>query len=377
MIEGIRPPSEYRVKDWGREYLNKHAKSKKIFKLDIDKNKYGVRFEFNSGLSGQNSFIYFFWKKNKLFFTHMYKKNELWIAYAPWHSKKILNLSKFSDIENFHVFFIEEISALDKNLPDLDPIEFEKKCIDKVGMKKIKRERKSEARKKTLIHKELEKCLLWKELVEMVEKEEFSSNTFEYKNIKIKFSSGDNYWKKRDKVYKKIKNLKKGEKIQRKRLNTLIKNASLEKFIKKPLILTPFKTHKKIKKQNQNMDFYQLNHLGTFAIGKNALGNDEIRSHWSKNNDWWFHIIGERGSHVYLKLTKKIGPKKWEEILLIIASALRDYCKLSFEKIPVIYTQVLNLDSVKGVPGKVRYKNEKRIELNYLSLWEERIALIS
>ena len=96
-------------------------------------------------------------------------------------------------------------------------------------------------------------------------------------------------------------------------------------------------------------------------IGKNNKQNDYIISKLASDEDLWFHVHNNAGSHVLLK-TQKIS----DELILKCAKLAKEYSSVKdSSKIGVIYTKRKYLRKPPGANlGYVTYKNEKEIILD-------------
>jgi len=195
------------------------------------------------------------------------------------------------------------------------------------------------------------------------------------KNLKFKTKG---HFKKRNELFNKIKNLKSGLEIQRKRVAACehkdFEQAKNGQGIKP---ISPFwkdlkSTEEKAseKKEYSDCDFYCFLTGGKIAIGKNNLANDQLRNTWAKKEDWWFHIDGEKSAHVFFK---KIETPTIEE-LEIIAAILKHYSDKIGDKIGLLFTKVKYLSAIKGSPGLVKYKKEKKIIMTCANDWEEKVT---
>ena len=108
-----------------------------------------------------------------------------------------------------------------------------------------------------------------------------------------------------------------------------------------------------------------------FALGTNATANDFLRSRWGKGDDLWFHLDGYPGPHLIAKESNMGNINR--QSLKVMASALRDSSGLSIEEVPVLFTQVKNLKGVKGAKGKIIYKKEKYMKIEYDKNWRTKV----
>lgn len=96
-------------------------------------------------------------------------------------------------------------------------------------------------------------------------------------------------------------------------------------------------------------------------IGKNNKQNDFIISKLAKEEDYWFHVKGNAGSHILLKLNDNKEPN--ELTLFNCCKLAKQYSSVpTNEKVGIIYTKRKYLRKPPGANlGYVTYKNEKEI----------------
>ncbi len=250
------------------------------------------------------------------------------------------------------------------------------------------RKRKFLNRKLKKIENDLQKIGRWNELKLEIERPNFSfDDLYEVviAGIKFKFPGDLTHFKKMNIVYNKIKSLKNGESILRTRYADcqaeILRGKELqhiESYKIPEKICSPIWAQSKQKKEAVVRDSASGHILLEIfgrkaAIGVTANGNDYIRSKWASKNDLWFHVEGERSPHLIVKVDSIAD---LDEISIqVIGSAIRDYGQMSFEQVPVIFTQVKNLKGVKGSPGKVIYKKIKHRTIDYLPKWKEIISM--
>jgi hypothetical protein len=252
------------------------------------------------------------------------------------------------------------------------------------GANVVKKMEKFLLRKKKNIEDDFNNALLWKNLLDDLEKDKLDLSASELKvhGQKFKFQKSQNEWDRKNLIYNKIKRLKTAETLLSKRLIEVTEelnkvqsgqfefSATKEKTIQ-PIWEGSFEKSKKIN-QNYNVISFKLNGVNG-VLGLDAHSNDWIR-HEAAKEHWWFHIENQTGAHCILK-TEDFSLLSFED-LGAIASMLRDYSKLSIVEIPVMYAQVKNIKGVKGSAGKVVVKKPKYLRCVYQD-WNARISIIS
>ncbi len=130
----------------------------------------------------------------------------------------------------------------------------------------------------------------------------------------------------------------------------------------------------KSKKKSQSSAFHTivLRDQFTLLVGRNASENDDLLR-FAQSNDWWFHVHGKSGAHIWLNSRfNKIG-KEGPDL------ALKELCAqvaLHFSKIPnevyeeVRFTQKRYLKKVKGRPGAVLVNRAESIRVKKVAIQE-------
>lgn len=100
----------------------------------------------------------------------------------------------------------------------------------------------------------------------------------------------------------------------------------------------------------------------TIYIGKNNKQNDYIISKIANEDDLWFHVKSNAGSHVLLKTTGEVT----SELILKCAKLAKEYSSVkNSSKIGVIYTKRKYIRKPPGANlGYVTYRNEREIVLD-------------
>jgi predicted ribosome quality control (RQC) complex YloA/Tae2 family protein len=103
----------------------------------------------------------------------------------------------------------------------------------------------------------------------------------------------------------------------------------------------------------------------TIFVGRNRHENDHLLSKVANPNDLWFHVLGQGGSHVLIR----VPSNKQEPPKTTIMEAAHIAARLSKAgtgvKVRVIYTQCKHVKKTDpNKPGLVRYENEKTVEVD-------------
>ncbi len=103
----------------------------------------------------------------------------------------------------------------------------------------------------------------------------------------------------------------------------------------------------------------------TIYVGRNRMENDYLLSRLAQPNDLWFHVLGQGGAHVLIRIpsSKQDPPARTLEEAGQIAAR---FSKAGHgAKVRVIYTQCKYVRKLAGdKPGLVRYENEKSLEID-------------
>ncbi len=103
----------------------------------------------------------------------------------------------------------------------------------------------------------------------------------------------------------------------------------------------------------------------TIYVGRNRLENDYLLSRLAQPNDLWFHVLGQGGAHVLIR----IPSSKQEPPMSTILEAAQIAARLSKAshggKVRVVYTQCKHVRKLaKDKPGLVKYEQEKTVEVD-------------
>ena len=392
------PRTEFRVRDRFLEYLRKHLMGGGLKSLFVDSNDRIVILTYTRK-EGDN-FIGFFWKGRKLYFQHLFLNEKgFWEHFTPWKIPISLSYEPEKDSGiNFLIKIFNQIGRKDTQIEDIKindetnnflP-EYFKSLDSRLKIdQRPKRKEKFFKKKIKNIEGDLLKISTWNKMSHMLQSGEFvipEGNRVVIEGFKFKFETGWNEFKKRDLIYEKIKNLKKGEKILKARLSDCqveyeaFKGQGLTRTVHEIKTLSPVWEQNKPSKQKEikshnldgDFDFFRLRRNIRLAIGKNSHSNDDLRKNWAKKEDFWFHLEGFKSGHVFVK-NATLSDLDYETCELI-GSLLRDYAHLEEIDIPLVFTQVKNLKGVKGSAGKVLYKKEKHITVKYMGQWPEIIS---
>lgn len=360
-------PSKLRiVKDRFLEFVRSNINGNSIVNVKIDNDDRIVKIELFDG-----SILLLFWKGRSFYFSFGKKEVDAFKVYQPWKSMKmeILNTFDFDVFDEIGRRKIEGIS--DESFVGENPIDL---FVDTNEAQRI--DNKKAKRKVENIKNDLDRCMRWREIQSLVEREDLdlTPREFSHKDFKVKFETSDNFYQRRDKIYIKIKKLKTGEKILRQRLDEAQNSLDNKKIeIVDQKIFTPvWNMAKELKVADKtstsNIEVFQIKDH-KYAKGKNAEGNDQLRTKWANKNDVWVHLDGHSSAHVIIK-----GPNSSSiECISIAGSIVAQASGLDVDQIPILYTQVKDLKGVKGSPGKVIYKKEKHLKIVKVN-WKEIIS---
>lgn len=103
----------------------------------------------------------------------------------------------------------------------------------------------------------------------------------------------------------------------------------------------------------------------TIFVGRNRNENDHLVNKVANPNDLWFHVLGQGGAHVLVR----VPSNKQEPPKTTISEAAQIAARLSKAgsgaKVRVVYTQIKHVKKIdSNTPGAVRYENEKTVEVD-------------
>ena len=378
-IADLNAPSWARIRDGYLEYLRARLKGARIISIECYENDRIVNIEYKR--QNTNQMLSLFWKGRKLYYIDAKLENKKIVVYRPWHVKANLKIEKGElreVIENEWrtiEFGLDEqkesrVYEISDYLKRLEILAKSDKSINK--------KKKFLERKKIKIISDLKKCGQIEGLKAIVEEGLLEEN-IEFNGVKIQFKKNEDYYKRRNKVYEKIKGLKKGAEVLRERLREVddhIEDSGVSRQevfnIAQVKICRPVINEKKEESNKEtvkNFEKYKVENI-ELLIGRNAMENDYIRTKCSNKTDYWFHIEGETGAHIIAKTDSL--EKMTEHFWITIGSILRDVSKLDKTQVTILYTQVKNLKGVKGQRGMVRYSKEKYRVVDYSPSWREK-----
>jgi predicted ribosome quality control (RQC) complex YloA/Tae2 family protein len=322
----------------------------------------------NMNKSGENFGVILLWKTTKLYFCHyFYEEDNLKIR--KWWEKLRVDSCESLSIDNIltNIFKLKQSEKLVLDLTPFifDVIEYEKEK-DKMLISK-KASNKNEL-KRTKILGDLENIRKWIDIENYLNRNKnkiIGQKAIEIVGVKFKTNDMKTDYALLDKIYEKIKSLKRAEVIQVKRLSETaelkINDRKKELSFYSPFVEKIIKP-REIKKVSEDrpleIEIYKFGNA-SIAIGLSAQGNDWIRNKWASEDDIWFHLESGSSSHVVLKYVDKNSSVL--EYTDLVASLIYLKMNLKYEMISMIYTKVKNLKSVKGKPGLVRYTEQRKI----------------
>lgn len=399
MLSSLNVPLSLRVKDkfldLVRAYLNhSYLKSIEIDSEDRIINIKTVRFSEKKQIEIN---FYFFWKGRELYF-YIVEKAEMIKILKSWEGN--WNIAEAMSEMTFPVFDevgrckrVVEHGQININLPSNDEIieKHFKETISKVTEQVIKKNQKKSIKKIENIKKDLNKLRDWKEFYLFFlnnEKEVLKNDSYKIGEAKIKFDPKLSYYKKRNLVFERCKKASsniglvegrlKAEEVklkeaENKNLPTRLMSSQIKSKIMDPVWSNASKNTSASTSEVKSENHIVLKTaLGEFAIGLNAIGNDVIRKKWGSKESYWFHADGMTSCHVIMN--SKQNTQLDQQLLELIGSMIIDYSLKGQNEVNLVYTQVKYLKSLKGSPGAVTYKREKRIKIVYQNRWREIIS---
>jgi predicted ribosome quality control (RQC) complex YloA/Tae2 family protein len=103
----------------------------------------------------------------------------------------------------------------------------------------------------------------------------------------------------------------------------------------------------------------------TIYVGRNRHENDYLMSRVAQPNDIWFHILGQSGAHVVVKVSSAKQEPPLSTLKEAALAAARFSKTAPGTKVRVVYTHCRNIKKAgSSKPGVVRYENEKTLEVD-------------
>jgi hypothetical protein len=381
-ISKTSPPSNIRVQDTFLSLIRKHLMSTWIsLKLDQLDRIISIK----SIYYGKVQYFQYFWNGSDSYFLQLFyeENNSRWVLHKSWDSHNKLN---FDDElgENDLFGYFDEVGRKDLN-DKLLPENTDVTSIQSLQMEKyftlFKQEVASKvtnnkhAKKIANIKRDLQKLSAFNELKSFLEKNPSEiPDVLSFGDLKIKFPLEANLEQRRNLAFVKLKNWKKNYLFMQERLinEENVKTDPVAKVphkIIKPIWKSYFhqssahkdKTeHGKIKDSLQNCKFINLEDFKVLiAIGKNSQANDQLRNSWSKKTDYWFHLAEMPSAHLYVRPQGALVLS--QEFFNEIGSILLKESGHTLGSATLLYCLAKELRPIKGKPGSVKYKNEKRI----------------
>jgi len=103
----------------------------------------------------------------------------------------------------------------------------------------------------------------------------------------------------------------------------------------------------------------------TIYVGRNRNENDYLLSRLAQPNDLWFHVLGQGGAHVLIRIPSSKQEPPQSTIFEAAQIAARLSKATHGSKVRVVYTQCKYVRKLaKDKPGLVKYEMEKTIEVD-------------
>ncbi len=352
------------------EYLRKHFRNHFITSIEIDSLDRCICFRLQKG-DVKSKFLYFF-KGHEVYFVHEVTSENKAIKSWSFDNKVEINNNAFEYFDEVGRKSIDQTKGPTNESIDLYFEYLSKLKRDKsFGKKKKKLTKKIKA-----IEKDIDKL----KIIENFEKEIINAtkidDDFKFNWVKLKLY-GMKFYQKRDKLFERLKKLKRGRIVAKERLESTRKELDLlkedQEIVNLPKSKMPvWKYSNKEQSSSKKCEYEQIFFKNLeIRVGKNSASNDLIRSSWSKKEDYWFHIDNRSSSHAYVKTIKGTLILD-QELFELLGCLLNDASKLHLSEIDLIYTKCKYLNSVKGSPGSVIFKKEKRVRVIYSSEWRKK-----
>lgn len=366
-FDGAGPESKIRIKDKFDDWLRKSLIGARIARFECDSEQRIVSIEyFKDGSLGKISFYY---KGRRLYFCdyHNQKSFSSWIGvFEEWGEKELPSPKVM-----FGSLYSGPIQS--KEEKEIPPIGNHYSSL--VEVKENKREKKKNEKKIQKLKEEISlvNCVpqAQAEMGLVNENEKEVQKVLEAFKINKKKKREESFFQYRDRMFQKLKNLKKSREFLQEKLAKLEiqhKKGYSQEFLKKT-IMPEWKTPSR--RKNKNIFYFEINGIKG-GIGRNTSGNDQLRNSFANKDDIWFHLEGDKSPHVILKTSiENIN----EELAGLVGSLIRDQMNQKLQEMRLIYTKVKNLRGLPGKSGAVTIKNPSYFKVLYNENWTEIIAL--
>lgn len=360
-------PSILRTQDKFLAYLRSSLTNSVLEKIEVDTDDRIIRIDYLRW-GQRNQFFIFYNKKALNFVNYFYSEKKKEFFYLKsWENKPVvwnasLDFSVFDEVGR------KDLADKTKKGKPFDAEKVLSRELSEVEDRTLsKKEKNKTLRKVKNIKSDLDKIRAHTDLLVFLEEASDLAELpkkWKFKNIKINFEYPDHY-KRRDQIYKKIKALKAAESLVENRLADAQKKLDGQAEVKEKNPIPPIapawnKAKEAIKapkiEQKSNYKVFDFPDF-KIGIGLSATGNDALRSEFGSKNDYWFHLDGDTSPHV---IVKGENLELNEDLFNIVASIILDHSEYNFSQASIIFTRVKDIKGVKGTPGKVIFKKEKR-----------------
>jgi len=369
-------PAEFRVKkDKTVEYLKKEVKGLSIVSVEINSEKPYFQFKLKSKTKDK----FFFWvygDEGAGFILQDLQKEKSFASFSGKLSNDVLSEAIGDFVGEKKWKTDDGHSSLETYYQNLEKMVSAQKLVKK-KINKIKK-------KIDHIEADIDRLDESQKQKDMIISDQFPlDKDFKVKGLKVKFGNDLGHYQRRDKVLTKLKDWDKARKLQKGRLKESqtelegIKSGEIKGNVENVKVVKVNWTKGKgdsadtkitKKSDTKGYDLLLFEDGTQVGVGRNASGNDELRKNWGKKDDYWFHIEGEKGSHLVLKGTLK------PDYFNLIGSILRDYSGYSGLEIPVIYSTVGKIKGLSGKRGAVTISKPRYFQSVYQDNWREIIA---
>lgn len=375
------PVSSLRRKDNFLEYLRRYLSSCTFLGLELDPADRIVKIRYQK--YGQEEAFLWFWMSRKLYFLHHFHD-------GPGSPAKILMSwqGKARRVEEQDLLplwdYFQEVGRNTRLDHDFEAKEFQEVSAlleAEEASLTLKQEFSRPgflARKKKKISEDLQRNEQWRDIEQYLKKEEdLSGYELKIGDHRIKLAGDLNQYERRNLLFEKIKKLRRGETILKKRLEDVQEEEAipvLKKESRLPLAKPVWGAEKKessSKSKEESPDEIRVfdHPLCSIGLGLSARGNDQLRSRWGKKDDYWIHLDGFKSAHAVIKMKSAQAPDA--ALLELVANIVAQNSHFNDDRIPIIYTQVKNLKGVTGAPGMVTFKKEKHLTCTRTELSSE------
>jgi predicted ribosome quality control (RQC) complex YloA/Tae2 family protein len=369
-----KPPINFRIPSKFRSLINKYFSGQML--LTVKSSSLDRIFTMSAGGKVAPR-ISFYWSGGRLYFIYGYREKEKMVFKYSWLTQcdYVEEESWEKKIEGAFAS-VGKLELISKDYESFNYEEFLHNYFFEKSDNKIKQKKINDLnKKKNRIEKNLEQLYKLEELkqwllanldIEPVQK-------LKELGIRQKFLQEDSLYKKRSKLFDKIKNsaidVRHLEKINNEMKNKLFELDILpDKVVNIPPAVHPkWDDHIDLDNRKESKSILKLEykiyvlHDGTqIGFGLSDQGNDMLRNKWTKKNDYWFHVHKKPSAHAWIRTENGLLDLNSQSIM-VVAYLLAS--EQDNTEIDIMYAKREHVKSQAGQVGGVKVSTYKVLRL--------------